>query len=287
LAHHTLAGRRSACGQGLIAIGASLLAVTLVAWGPAVASACGQTPPSAAAPAPAWTGSGSTDLSWQAAAIDQFTIGFAANISKLTPRWSYFIQADYTYGTVTVGGVEQRVADSQHVRFLAERTLTPRTYLLLRPAFKRNELQGVDFQFEELVGYGLRVVTSDRTRLNLVPIGGAIQQRKRVDGVDGHDFAAGLYQTLGYRVTSDWNLVQWFLYLQDVRQARDHRLQGSATLAGRIMGPAPAAGAPPGGAARGLTVSLTLTYRIDRENIAFAESAENDQRLSVGVAFGF
>jgi hypothetical protein len=227
------------------------------------------------------------DLSWQAGAIDQFNIGVTGDASKMTPRWNYYLQGDYTYGTVTVSGVEQRVADTQHARFLAERTLTPRTFLLLRPAFKRNELQGVDYQFEQLAGYGLRVVVSERTKLHVVPVAGAIEQSKRVDPVDGLDFTAGVYQTLGYRLTPGWNLVQWFLFLQDVRQSRDHRLQGSATLAGKIIGPTPAAGAPPAAAPTGLTVSLTLTYRLDRENIAFAETAENDQRVSVGVAVSF
>jgi hypothetical protein len=274
LAHHTLNERRFAYGPGLIAFGASVL----VAWGPAVASLCGQsldTSPSTVAQPPTWIGSASADLSWQAGAIDQLNIGLAADVSRRTPQWSYYIQADYAYGTVTTGGVRQRVTDVQHTRFIAERTLTPRTFLLIWPAFKRNELQGIDYQSEELAGYGLRLPASDRIRLHLVPVGGDIQQSKRVDTVDGRNFTAGLYQTLEYRVATGWNLVQWFLYLQDAGESAEYRLQGTAMLQGKIIGAASPTGAHFGTTPSGVTVSLTLTYRIDHENIAFAQSAEN------------
>jgi Protein of unknown function, DUF481 len=262
-------------------VAACALFVTAWSWSHAEAQTQGTSDPSSKTTAPAVTLKRSVtfSLSRQAGVTKQTTVTLDGSVVRLGPAWKSMLFVETIYGRVTFEGNEQTVADSQTLRLLLERNLTPRTFLLFQPAFLRNEVQDIDYYVEALAGYGVRIVHSDNGRfnLNLVGVGGAVSQDKNVPEVDGASATVGVLQYADAVLARDakgeptWSWNQMLLLLRDLQSRVDTRLNLKTTLTGRVKGP----------------VSLSVSYRIKHEAIVRAGNEEQDQLLSVGVAWNF
>lgn len=238
---------------------------------PAAMSEAGQDPAPQPAPKSQWHGGGTVGLTLQTGVSDQVGVSVEAGVFRLWPRWSTALEASYSYAHVKVGAVEQTVANSQNHRLLVRRTLTPRTFLLFRPSYKRNTVQQVDYRLEELAGVGIVLAHDHGLTLNAVPVIGAVQQRKHIPAVDGATGTGGFLESAQYSINRAWSLEQFFLYLRDFTSGDDHRLQFSVKLNGAIRGP----------------VGLQLSYTVDRENVVLDASEKADQRIVASVSLRF
>lgn len=215
---------------------------------------------------------------WQSGVTDQFGLNLTAGMFRESTPWSHVFETRYLYSKVRFSGVEQTVADAQYLEYQAVRSLAPRVFLAIRPSFKRNTIQDVDYRFEELIGLGFTVVKTAKVVLTVVPGGGGLQQRKHIPEVDGGSAIVGVYQGTTYTINAAWRFDQSALYLRDLQPARDYRFQADATLKGAIT---------PIRASERLKLMLTVAYLFDHENVVLTAGEQQDQRLSVGIEVSF
>ena len=195
----------------------------------------------------------------------------AKKVPDTAPRaWSFALQGDYTYASLKIEENFQAIADSQNVRFTAERALNDNFFLVLRPAFKRNEVQNVEYRFEELGGLGVELVESNFAEIDVIGVIGAVQQDKNVPEVDGGSFVAGTVQSSEWKLSNQFKVNQTFLFLHPT-QNEDYRLQFQTALTGAITS----------------HMALRLSYDLDRENIVAGGSTQADRKFSIGIQFTF
>ena len=268
-------------------------ALVLLALGTVATPALAQTAPGAvpaaaqaaqapAAPAVTWDRSVTGSVSWLSSTYSQTTISLSGEATRSSEHWVHAIAGDETFASVKSGDTSTTVADSQALRYMGRymRTPTARVYYIVRPSYKRNATQAVDYRFEELFGVGFQVTKSDRFNLDVIPAAGGVQQKKNIEAVDGNHFAAGIYQNasgtlvekmVNGRLDQSWSWSQFLLYLAQPGGSDDYRLQFSAQLQGTIIP----------------RLSLTVGYNFDKENIVLEGTQENDQRVTVGLRVAF
>jgi hypothetical protein len=262
------------CAALLIAAGFSLVMAS---------SAYAQAAPPAAAPAAppatppvAWHGGVTFSTSIQAGVTKQTMISLNGTVARVGPKWSTDLLAQKVYGKVRFGAQEQTIADSDTVRFLATRKLTPRTFIAFQPAYSRNSIQKVDYHFEELVGYGVHVVQHARGNLTVTGVGGFVQDDKNLPVADGNSGVVGVLQAADAVLVADargpvWRWTERVLYLRDVQKSADNRLDFKTTLTGRVKGP----------------VSISISYGIVHEAKVLPGSQQDDQQFTIGVGWQF
>lgn len=202
---------------------------------------------------------------------DQVGVTVSGAVLRRSPLWDLALEGDEAYSQVSVQGIDQTVADAQNLKFTANRNLTPRTYLMVRPAYKRNSVQSVDYRFEELAGYGVRLADTapnGRLQINVVPVAGAVEQKKNIPDVDGAHAAAGGFESVVYQLKPGWTFNHFFIYLLEFHARQDFRLQTTNALVGAIT----------------QHIGLNISYSVDHESIVLAGENSDDHRLSFGLS---
>lgn len=237
----------------------------------AASEAHAQTAPPPAPPPRGWHGTFGGGVQWHAAATDQTGFNLGGALLRVSPIWSQALDGDLTYAKVKTTGLDQIVADAQNVRYTLQRDLRPRVFMALRPAFKRNEVQGVDYRFEETVGVGFRLVQQPKAQITVVPTLGLVQQEKNIAALNNETASGGVLQTVTVAINAMSSFSQMLQYQADLQNTDDNRLQFEMRLNTQIAGP----------------IGLQLTYLFDRENIVVAgvNSADQDLRLSFNFRF--
>lgn len=232
-----------------------------------------QTPDPAAAPAPVrWQGNAAVSVSIQSGVTDQRSVSVNGEAFRAAvDGWSYSLQGDHTYASVKLGETFQTVAESQNARFTAQRALTDVLYFVIRPAFKRNEVQAVDYRFEGLAGLGAQLSKNRRVMFDVLGVGGFISQDKNVESVDGTHPVAGVVQTSQVVISPMWRLSELALFLRPFGAGDDYRMQFQTSLVGTIVGP----------------LALNVSYNMDRENVVLGGNEKVDRRLTMGVQLNF
>ena len=254
-----------------------LLAVlTLVLIGAAPRALSAQTPAEApqTAPAPHWTGQimGSPLYMFKFGPNDTTMVSFNGALELVKPNVSYSFDGDYTHMTLTPKGSSSvTLTDAQHLNFTLARDLTSRTYLALRSGFKRDKQQSIDYQFEELAGFGIILAQHARGTLHVVPLAGVIRQEKNIAAVDGTSGTGGVLQLSSFQLNPMWRWEESLLFMQNFKDSEDQRLQFSAGLTGVISGP----------------FSMQLSYSTERDNLILdsTNKAVHQLTFSVGLTF--
>jgi uncharacterized protein DUF481 len=204
----------------------------------------------------------------------QFGLNLSGGVLRRSPTLNLALDGDETYAIVEVQGVDQTVADAQNLKFTLQRPLTPRTFLMFRPAYKRNSVQSIDYRFEELAGAGFRLADTDTDGpffVDVVGVGGAVQQHKNIPAVDGGHAAGGFYENVNYEARDRWRFDHFFLYLRQFKAREDYRLQVSNSLTVQMF----------------KHVGLNASYSFDHENVVLAGEHHDDRRFAVSLNFTF
>lgn len=258
---------------------ASRLALLLAAGVFAAAvPATAQTPTPAPTPAAAppnpnalhWTSSVTAGLAWTAATTDSTSVNLSGGVTGVSERRTYDLQATHAYYKVEGPSFSQVGVDNQNVAATFRQTLSKHTYLAIRPSYKRDAVQKVDYVFQELVGLGFWA-GGPRGRIDFIPVVGLVQQEKNLPAVDGNSATAGIYQLAAAKLNANWSLSQSFLFLNNFNDGDDYRMQAMAALTGKIAGP----------------LGLQLSYTADHENLVVAGSDSTSQSVSVGLQLQF
>ena len=232
-----------------------------------------------AAPSTAWERSVTGSVMWMSSTQSQTAISLQADATGTGTHWIHAIAGEENFVRVSFGGQSSTVSDSQSLRYLARysKNKDARVYYIVRPSYKRNATQSVDYRFEELFGVGFVAQKSKKFNLDLIPAAGGVQQKKNIEAIDGGHFAGGIYQNASgsivdkrdpatQQVSQSWSWSQFLLFLRE-QGSEDYRLQFQGQVQGTIIP----------------HLSLTVMYQFDKENIVLEGNQENDQRVTIGL----
>lgn len=104
---------------------------------------------------------------------------------------------------------DSTTAEAYDFVFKSERNLTDVDFLFGKVHWRKDRFSGFDNQVSEVVGYGRRLINTDRHSLN-VEVGAGARQSERQDGTEEDEavFNGGLYYT--------WTLSETALFSQDL-----------------------------------------------------------------------
>jgi hypothetical protein len=210
-------------------------------------------------------------VQWHGAATDQAGFNLAGGLLRAAPIWNQSLEGDTTYLRVSAKAFKQTVADSQNLRYTLQRDLNPRVFLAVRPAFKRNEVQKVDYRFEQIVGVGFRLVQKPKVQFAVVPMAGLVQQEKHIPTLNNKTEVAGVLETIAVPFNAMSSFTEMYLYQADLRNTDDYRMQFELRLNTQIAGP----------------FGIQLAYTFDRENIVLGTVQQADQDFRVNFNYRF
>jgi hypothetical protein len=253
-----------------LAVGFASLAMPAVAHAQAQAPA----PPQAAraaAPRP-WTMIFGGGFMLDRSTADTHSINLMGSLVRVKPGspWAQQVDGTVAYTRVEAGGFKQTVADSTDLKYLLRRQLAKRTALLIRPAYKRNTVQKVDYRVEELVGLEFVAATGRVGSLTFIPVGGAVQEEKNIPGFEKKTATVGGIQTATLTLRSanpedSSAITEQLLYLPDLRNTEDYRVNFVVTLSNPIAGP----------------FFVDVSYNFDREQVVQPGVDPTDQKVQV------
>lgn len=257
----------------ILGICGGLVVSSLVAPGAVWAQAASQAAPQAPAPAatPAatpvvWNAQTSVNFVHSSSSVDSTTVQINGVAIVQRARMRYLAYGDVMYSKVTFGSQSQTALDSDKIRFMASRQLTPRVYLLATAAAKRNAVQGVEHAYDQLAGAGVRFQRPGVLLFDVAGGVGFIEQQKHVPALDGTSPAFGALQTLS-GTHGVWSFEQAIVLFQNAKHTDDYRFQFNATIAGRLFGP----------------LGLNLTYQVDHENTVLLNGQPTTQTIMAGA----
>jgi hypothetical protein len=96
----------------------------------------------------------------------QSTVQLNGMIMRATPTLAVALTGAYSYAKYEPAG---RVLDAYSGELTVTRILSPKTYALSRSTYKVDQIALIDRSFEQVVGYGFKLVDTDRTKLDVIP----------------------------------------------------------------------------------------------------------------------
>lgn len=260
---------RSISVKTTLVLGVFLILSATHAFAQGAAAGAPQTPP----PDPnalKWTALGSLSLSTQRGPAESTNFNANVEVNAETDKRSYNFAADHGFGKY----FGQTSTDQQHVKFTFRRDLSSHTYLMGRGSFERNKIQLIDYQYEELVGYGIWAGNA-KARFDVAPVVGLVQQQKNIEQIDGNHFTYGGLQILSLTLNPQWSVAQSFSYMKnaDTGDLEDWRMQAQVQLTGKIGGP----------------FSINFTYSAEHDNVlsSAATGEKTTHMTTVGLQIQF
>jgi hypothetical protein len=96
----------------------------------------------------------------------QSTVQLNGMIMRATPTLAIALTGAYSYAKYEPAG---RVLDAYSGELTVTRILSPKTYALSRSTYKVDQIALIDRSFEQVIGYGFKLVDTDRTKLDVIP----------------------------------------------------------------------------------------------------------------------
>lgn len=96
----------------------------------------------------------------------QSTVQLNGMVMRATPTLAIAVKGGYAYAKYEPAG---RVLDAYNGELTVTRILSPRTYALSRSTYKVDQIALIDRSFEQVLGYGFKLIDTDRTKLDVIP----------------------------------------------------------------------------------------------------------------------
>lgn len=148
------------------------------------------------------------------------------------------------------------------------RPLTPRFFFQALTSYYRDAIKELDNEVTQTVGVGLRA-KGERWQLTFTPAAGA--QWREVAGEDATVLVVGLFQELGYDLTSTLRLAQTFDYLVSPDDENDYSTRFGLDLTQKLGG----------------AWSLGLRYEYSYDSVVGKDASEDQERLTLSIGLEF
>lgn len=133
----------------------------------------------------------------------------AASILRATPTEAYTLTGNYGYASYEPTGA---VLDNWSGEFTYLHMLAPKRYVLARSTYKVDKITRVDHSFEQILGYGFKLVDTTPTKLDLIPGVSEVHERKGSKFDDDWIFSVGFLERLEHAFNERVSLEQRFKY---------------------------------------------------------------------------
>lgn len=139
----------------------------------------------------------------------QSMVQFNGMILRATPTLAVSLSGSYAYAKYEPAGA---VVDNYKGEFQVTRMLSDRRYLLARSSYKVDQISLIDRSFEQVIGYGFKLIDTDRTKLDVIPGLSEVNEVKGTEFDDEWIFSAGFLQHLEFAFNERVSLKQQFKY---------------------------------------------------------------------------
>lgn len=147
--------------------------------------------------------SGKTTLGYLATSgnTENSTLNTGFEVAYTVGEWVHLANA------AAINAAENKIttAEAYDVGWKSERKLSEKDFLFGRLSWRKDRFGGFDTQFSQTVGYGRRLIDTDRHKLN-AEIGAGARQSKTQDGINQNETIArgGLYYRWKFSETAEF-----------------------------------------------------------------------------------
>jgi putative salt-induced outer membrane protein len=153
------------------------------------------------APESPWSGKATLGYLATSGNTENTTLNTGFEVGYQTGHWAHLFDA----GAINASENEITTAEAYDVGWKSERNLSDKDFLFGRLNWRKDRFGGFDTQFSQTVGYGRRLVTLDKHKLN-AEIGAGARQSELQDGTreDEMVFRGGLYYKWLFSETAEF-----------------------------------------------------------------------------------
>jgi hypothetical protein len=139
----------------------------------------------------------------------QQTVQVSGMIIRASPTEALTLTGSYGYADYEPAG---KVVDNWNGEFTYTHILSPKTYVLTRSTYKVDHIALIDHSFEQVAGYGFKLMDTDRTKLDLIPGVSEVNESKGTRYDDKWIFSAGFLENLDFAFNERVSLQERFKY---------------------------------------------------------------------------
>ena len=148
-----------------------------------------------------WAGTASLGYLATSGNTENSTLNTALEVGYTTGKWQHIANAFAIYASEN----ELTTTEAYELGWKSERNLTDRDFLFGRLDWRKDRFGGFDTQFSQSIGYGRRLINTDKHMLN-AEVGVGARQSKAQDGtnVDETIFRGGAYYKWIFSETAEF-----------------------------------------------------------------------------------
>ena len=145
------------------------------------------------------------------------------------------MKGGYTRATAKPPGSPARfkVADRLEANVGIEENYGKRWVLMVRGQALRDTIQRIDYEVEQLTGFGVRL-EKKRVQLRVVPGIALLSHDKNIQIENGFNINWGVYQDVKIAVAKAWTFTEFINYSHDIKDKDDYVLATTSNLTGAI-----------------------------------------------------
>jgi hypothetical protein len=139
----------------------------------------------------------------------QQTVQINGMIIRASPTQALTLTGSYGYADYEPAG---KVVNNWNSEFTYTHILSPKTYALTRSTYKVDKIALIDHSFEQVAGYGFKLMDTDRTKLDVIPGLSEVNESKGTPYDDKWIFSAGFLENLEHSFNERVSLQERFKY---------------------------------------------------------------------------
>jgi len=148
-----------------------------------------------------WSGKATLGYLATSGNTENSTLNTGFEVNYTAGKWVH------QFGAAAINAAENKVttAEAYNVGWKSERKISDKDFLFGRLEWRKDLFGGYDTQFSQTIGYGRRLIDSDKHKLN-AEIGAGARQSKARDGADGNETIGrgGLYYKWHFSETAEF-----------------------------------------------------------------------------------
>lgn len=153
------------------------------------------------APESPWSGKATLGYLATSGNTENTTLNTGIEVGYTTGQWAHLLNA----AAINASESEITTAEAYDLGWKSERNLSDKDFLFGRLSWRKDRFGGYDTQLSETVGYGRRLIDSDKHKLN-AELGAGARQSELQDGTkqDETIFRAGMYYKWLFSETAEF-----------------------------------------------------------------------------------
>ena len=210
-----------------------------------------------------WSGNATLGYLATSGNTENSTLNTGFELGYKIGKWQHIA----TLKAINSSEEDTTTAEAYEVGLKSERNLTDKDFLFGKLDWRKDRFSGFDTQFSQVVGYGRRLITTDKHWLN-AEIGAGARQSERQDGTEEDEtvFSGGLYY--------NWAFSETAAFSQDLTTevGADNTYSESITkVSAQLIG----------------NLALVASYTIKHNSDVVAGTEKKDTYTALSLEYGF